>query len=258
MLEFQRMQEHYAKKNQPAPYKTLAGFRRARRLRAAEYKENRKVWGTMQETVPNNLTDWKLSGKMGIEPNPQAKVDCAVSWKVINKKEHKDKVERFVGNNAVGKTVSKIETEVLKHRQGTEHEDLYLIDARTGKKVAQNVNSSELLKVGKTKEMSDILSADDGKDYVLVHNHPYSSPPSVADFNSLLKHPKIKYGIIVGHNGKVYKYTAPCAEIREEDLEFLVKHYRGLKYSQATAEEKAYNSMMKKYKFKLEVLNNDR
>ncbi|MBE5740743.1 MAG: hypothetical protein E7352_01275 [Clostridiales bacterium] len=38
------MQEHYAKKNQPAPYKTLAGFRRARRAQATEYKENRKVW----------------------------------------------------------------------------------------------------------------------------------------------------------------------------------------------------------------------
>ncbi len=31
LLEFQRMQEHYAKREQPAPYTTLAGFRRARR-----------------------------------------------------------------------------------------------------------------------------------------------------------------------------------------------------------------------------------
>ena len=163
-----------------------------------------------------------------------------------------------MGNNAVGKTVSKIETEVLKHRQGTEHEDLYLIDARTGKKVAQNVNSSELLKIGKTKEMSDILSADDGKDYVLVHNHPYSSPPSVADFNSLLKHPKIKYGIIVGHNGKVYKYTAPCAEIREEDLAISIKHYRKLNYSSDTAEEMAYKDLAKKFRFSLEELKNEK
>lgn len=31
MLEFQRMQEHYAKKKQPAPYTTLGSFRKARR-----------------------------------------------------------------------------------------------------------------------------------------------------------------------------------------------------------------------------------
>ncbi len=31
MLEFQRMQEHYAKKEQPAPYTTLGSFRKARR-----------------------------------------------------------------------------------------------------------------------------------------------------------------------------------------------------------------------------------
>lgn len=257
-LEFERMRQHYAGREDEMPYKTLAGFRRARRARAMEYKEYRKVWGAMRETPTNSLTDWRLSGKIGKEPNPNAKADCAVSWKFINKKVHKDRLAKFVGDNIVGKTVSKIEAEILKHRQGTEYEDLYLIDVRTGKTVAKNVNSPELLKVGKNKEMSDILSANDKKKYALVHNHPYSSPPSIADINSLFKNQKIKYGVIIGHNGTVYKYTAPNAEIAEEDLAISIKHYRKMNYSQRSAEEMAYKDLVKKFNFSLEVLKSEK
>lgn len=57
MLEFQRMQEHYAKKKQPAPYTTLAGFRRARRAQAESYKHSRKAWVAKEETLQTHLTN---------------------------------------------------------------------------------------------------------------------------------------------------------------------------------------------------------
>lgn len=248
------MKAHYKGIGEEPPYSTLGAFRRAKRAETMEYKEKRKTW-IMQETVENSLTNWKLSGKMGKEPNPNAKTDCAVFWKIVNTKTHKDELAVLLGEKKVCIAVSKIETEVLKHREGTEYEDLYLIDARTGKIVARNISSTELLKVAKTEEMSHILKVDEKKDYVLIHNHPYSSPPSTADFNSLFKNPKIKYGVVIGHNGTVYKYTAPCTEIADDDLGLLIKHYGDLKYSQLTAEEKAYKVLMKKYKFTMEVLN---
>ena len=102
------MKEHYGEN---APYKTLAGFRRARRAQATKYKENRKAWDTMQEKPLNNLTNWKMSGKIGIEPNPNAKIDCAVSWEIVNTKAHKDEIGKLIGNKSVEKTVAKIETE---------------------------------------------------------------------------------------------------------------------------------------------------
>ena len=42
-----------------------------------------------------------------------------------------------------------------------------------------------------------------------MHNHPYSSRPSADDLNSLLQNPKVKYGIIIGYDGTLYKYTKP-------------------------------------------------
>jgi hypothetical protein len=69
----------------------------------------------------------------------------------------------------------------------------------------------------------------------------------------LTKNPKIKYAVIVGHNGTVYKYTAPSSEIPEDDLDLLIKKYRSMNYSEETAREKAYKAMMKKYNFKMEI-----
>ena len=251
--EYEQMQAYYENKGEEAPYKTLGAFRRARRAQAQSYKDNRKEWNTMKESIPNGLTNWKYSGRIGKEPNPNAETDCAVSWKRINNKKHRDGVVNLVADVTVGKAVSNIESEILKHRNGKEQEDLYLVDARTGKTVAKNTQSKELLKVESTKEMKDLLSADDKRQYVLIHNHPYNSPPSIADLNSLAKNPKIKYGIIVGHNGTVYKYTAPSSEIPEDDLDLLVKKYRSMNYSEKTAREKAYKVMMKKYNFKMEI-----
>ena len=251
--EFAQMQAYYKAKGETPPYTTLAGFKRARRAKAQSYKDNKKVWSAMEETATNSLTNWKNSGKIGKEPNPNAKVDCAVLWKHINNKKHKDNVVNLVGDVTVGKAVSNIENEILKHRAGTEHEDLYLVDARTGKTVAKNTQSKDILKVKSTKEMRDLLSTDDERQYVLIHNHPYGSPPSIADLNSLVKNQKIQYAIIVGHNGTVYKYTAPSSEIPTDDLDLLIKRYRSMNYSEDTAKEKAYNTMMKKYNFKMEI-----
>ena len=256
LLEYERMKAYYAGREDEMPYKSLGASRRARRAHTGNYKENRKVWNTMRENNPNGLTDLSKNVTIDSKTNPNAKIDCAVSWKVINTKQHKDNISLFVFNKEVGKTVARIETEILKHRQGTEFEDLYLIDSRTGKEVAKNITSRIRLKVAKTKNMEDLLTTNDDKSYVLIHNHPYSSPPSVADLNSLYKHSKIKYGLIVGHNGTVYKYTTPSAEIKEEELEIAIKHYRNLKYSEPTALEKAYHVLMRKYNFKLEVLKN--
>ena len=69
----------------------------------------------------------------------------------------------------------------------------------------------------------------------------------------MAKNTKIKYGIIVGHNGTLYKYTAPSSEIPEDDLDLLVKKYRSMNYLEETAREKAYKVMMKKYNFKMEI-----
>ena len=54
---------------------------------------------------------------------------------------------------------------------------------------------------------------------VTIHTHPSSSPPSHADLLSNYVH-GYSLGIVCGHNGKVYVYTANEA--------FIEEHYNGI------------------------------
>ena len=207
--QYEAMKAYYESRGEEVPYKTLAGFRRAKRANSKEYKEVKKIITKPIKISEKPLTKWELSGKLGESENPNAEVDCAVNWKQIKTKKHHDNLIKATDNKKVAISLGRIERIMLKHRDGTEHEDLYMIDARTGVVIDANITSKDLLGTNKTNKMLDILSQSDTKKYVLIHNHPYSSPPSVDDFNSLFQSPKVAYGIIVGHDGTIYKYTKP-------------------------------------------------
>ena len=185
-------------------------------------------------------------------------VDNSVNWSIINNKQYFDNLKSFIGGKrTVINAITRIFLISLQHRDRTDKEDLYLVDARTGQEAAKNTTSVERLKVLPTERMTRLLKKEDGKQYLLFHNHPLSSPPSVADLNSLYKNPKIKFGIIAGHNGTVYKYTAPKEALQEDDLALAEKHFLSLGYSRESARDKAYKKLQEKYGFTLEVLKNE-
>lgn len=221
--------------------------------------EHNRAYYPYRYVVDREETEELVENTAAAEKNSAETVDNPVNWSIINNKQYFDKLKDFVGERrAVGSTVARITLKSLRHRDHTDREDLYLIDARTGREVAKNTNSVERLKVLPTERMKHLLEKDDGKQYILFHNHPLSSPPSVADLNSLYKNPKIKFGIIVGHNGTLYKYTAPNKPMREDDLEITEKHFLRLGYTQETARNKTYTLLQEKYDFTLEILKNEK
>ena len=69
-LEFERMRKHYAGRENEMPYKTLAGFRQARRAQSKEYLDNRRTW--INRVYPNNkksLTNNVFSGRIEERPS---------------------------------------------------------------------------------------------------------------------------------------------------------------------------------------------
>lgn len=187
--------------------------------------------------------------------NSSTGVDTSVNWSIINNKKYFDQFKTITEKRNTAKSLSRAVMTTLRHRDHTKREDLYLIDLRSGGVAAKNLESKEDLKVGKTAKMEKLLSTEDEKQYILFHNHPLSSPPSVADLNSLYKNPKIKFGVIVGHDGTIYKYTAPKKEIYSSSLlELSISRYLLQGYSQQTATEKAYEDISIKFEFSLEVI----
>lgn len=261
ILEYERMKDHYKKIGQPPPYSTLGAFRRAKRANAESYETKKGVWtDKIVEEQQKGLTNRKKKHIIAVEsPEEKIKIECAVDWNAINTKGYQDGVISLTdGKKVLGTSVCKVAKTMLQHRQGTEQEDLYLLDARTGNIVYKDDTSTAKMGVEKTPELTALLSKDDEKRYISVHNHPKDGYPSAADFNALYDNPKIKYGIIVGHKGTVYKYTAPKKRIPELDIELAIVKYEKKGYSKHLAKENAFDYLSKVFGFTLEVLENEK
>ncbi|MDE6210087.1 MAG: hypothetical protein K2M73_10515 [Lachnospiraceae bacterium] len=55
------------------------------------------------------------------------------------------------------------------------------------------------------RQMNKLLNESLPYTIVAIHNHPYSSVPSLNDIATAVKR-KYKYGIVVCHNGNIFKY----------------------------------------------------
>lgn len=258
ILEYERMKDHYKKIGHPPPYSTLGAFRRAKRANAESYEAKKGVWsGKIVEEPQKDLTNKKKKHIITVETpeEEKIKIECAVDWNAVNTKGYQDGVISLTdGKKVLGTSVCKVAKTMLEHRQGTEQEDLYLLDARTGNIVYKDDTSTAKMGVEKTPELTALLSKDDEKRYISVHNHPKDGYPSATDFNALYDNPKIKYGIIVGHKGTVYKYTAPKKRIPELDIELAIVKYEKKGYSKHLAKENAFDYLSKVFGFTLEVL----
>jgi proteasome lid subunit RPN8/RPN11 len=144
--------------------------------------------------------------------NKETQIDSAY----IESAEFRRKFDNLTDNDDVNRLVYNKSKEILYHRSGTEYEDLAFIDTKTGV-VLENSNFPEnekllgkeekdvIRKVKPTSAMRKMVQ-ENPYSVIAVHNHPGSSLPSLTDLNTaLLK--KYKFGIILAHSGKIYKYT---------------------------------------------------
>jgi proteasome lid subunit RPN8/RPN11 len=144
--------------------------------------------------------------------NKETQIDGAY----IESAEYRRKFDNLTDNDDLNRLIYSKAKEILYHRSGTEYEDLAFIDTKTGV-VLENANFPEnekllgkeekevIRKVKPTSAMRKMVS-ENPYSVIAVHNHPGSSLPSLTDLNTaLLK--KYKFGIILAHTGKIYKYT---------------------------------------------------
>lgn len=93
---------------------------------------------------------------------------------------------------------------ILKHRNGTRFEDLIFIDSNTGE-IKRQLSYNVADRVEPTNEMKKMAERN-SRSIIAIHNHPLSVAPSEDDIISAYRH-NYKYGIVVCHNGDIYKYT---------------------------------------------------
>ncbi len=134
----------------------------------------------------------------------------------VNTKAYHDAFEGMPVPKAVAQSAYEQAGRILQKTNGTQHEHLAAINARTGELLADNLDMpAHDGKTGFTKTQHDHVTAcQDGA--VLVHNHPGSKPPSFRDIMTAAMEPNVKGSVVAGHDGTVWFFAADDPEIANE------------------------------------------
>ncbi len=175
-----------------------------------------------------------------------------VNWDNIKSQKWIENINQITDNQKVNVSIKNIAEQILKHRDGTFKEDLYFIDGDTGHILGFNTTSNQKLKVSLNESMIEALNDSSVGQIIGIHNHPYSSIPSLSDLNVLVKRAKQNIGIIICHNGTIFVYTKPSVEIREMDYQVALTKYKI--YSKMTCEDKGFADLGQDYDFEFRRL----
>ena len=152
----------------------------------------------------------KAIGVNNIQANQGMKIsykgkknDYSVNRKVVNSQAFKQKFENISSRKKVDKRIYEEAKRILEQRDGSGFESLIAIDAKTGKKIVENMNMNIIGKVYFNEEQLKIFNKFPGE-VILIHNHPNGARPSYADIKTLFNEPKVAISIIIGHNGKIH------------------------------------------------------
>lgn len=163
----------------------------------------------------------------------------------IKSEEYKDKFSRISNNQKLNSQIYKYAKAMLINRNGTDHEDSYILDTK-GNLIDRTLSKkNELLQVSLSNETLKHIHNDfeQGK-LIGIHNHPTNIGPSGSDYATANRR-GYKFGIIIAHNGDVYKYSA-SKEILSSFIDKTIDNVRKSRYNQS--EDQIIEETLKKLK----------
>ena len=179
----------------------------------------------------------------------------SVNWDIIKSKEYKDKFNRITNNSIINNLLYKKTMNILKHRNNTDYEDMYLIDSIEAKVVAAQTHSDKTETVSYNDELKRAILKSKEETLISIHNHPNSMPPSGGDFNAAFNY-SYKKGIVICHNGSIFVYEKGKTIFSNLEYELLVAKHKSRDYtiSEYDALIRALDELKEKYKIKYKEL----
>nr|WP_314638676.1 hypothetical protein [uncultured Olsenella sp.] len=146
-------------------------------------------------------------------------VKTAVNLVDVESKSYAVAVRSAFGGEPVGDVAVDDARRILRHRSGTLREDLYLYDVTDGRRLDSVTDSKGKQEVTASERMVRRArqAVGEGHGIAFMHNHPGSSMPSVADFESLRKS-GASFGVIACHDGTIYRYSVVGEPLPGYDL----------------------------------------
>lgn len=165
----------------------------------------------------------------------------------IKSEDFRKKFNQITDNSAVNDALRKYATAMLTHRNGTDGEDLYIIDTQ-GNLVIRKISGKNELGVKISEDESSALRMRYPNGAIGIHNHPTNILPTGSDF-AAAGYRKYKFGIVATHTGKVYKYAVGNKPFLPRMLDDRIDKYTKSPYNLNVekAHMRALNEMVKEY-----------
>lgn len=129
--------------------------------------------------------------------------NTVINHSYVNSGEYRKKFDRISDDRELNRKVYQIAKKILKHRSGTNYEDMYWIDIDSLEIIASETDQKQKNKIKYSKATKKAISRYEN--LLVVHSHPNSMPPSINDFNSALQN-KYQICLVCCHDGKIFMY----------------------------------------------------
>ena len=143
--------------------------------------------------------------------------NAEVDFEYIGSDEYRDKFSLLSDSKELNDALFNTSITILKHCDGTNHEDLYLINPLDGSVFAKVTDTVVNSGIVYSEEFTERLKEAHEKSIPIVgiHNHPHGTPPSPDDFRKSFDN-GYDFGVVVGHNGQLYRYETPMEAVKKE------------------------------------------
>lgn len=174
----------------------------------------------------------------------------AIDATAIESREYVNKLDQIAETSQERREFLKAAKEMLHHRSGQNGEDLYLYNRAT-KQWTKSTTGKLAEKTEYTDEIKNTIRKAKQGELIAFHNHPASMPPSPDDVNAV-KQNGYSEGIVLCHNGNVFRYTAPRREVSSYLYTAMVAKYKSKDYNEYEAQLKAMKELSELLDFDFE------
>lgn len=189
------------------------------------YEERKKL---QQQFIENDDTAYAEASK------PKYDYEASkIDRKQIASAEYQNKFNALGENKRITRSIRANAKKMLRHRSGTQYEDLVFINSKTGAVMVRD-DYNVVRQVNPSKAMKKMIKNAEDYTIIGIHNHPSSTMPSINDIQAAA-HGKYKYGLVVGHNGTIFKYTIN-GEVNKVNADIFLERINALFYNGDTDE----------------------
>lgn len=179
--------------------------------------------------------------------------DTTINHTYINGGSYRRKFDFISDSSELNRLIFQLSKKMLEHRSGSKFEDMYWIDVAHRTVIAEETEScSEEQIIYSDSIRSKIQKYDN---LITLHSHPNSYPPSINDLNSNFIN-QYGLGIVVCHDGKIFKY-ASNQEIQEDYYKMVVVKHLKKGYNEYEAQIEALMELVTKFDIMVKEVTND-